>query len=1022
MAESLSKLCKPRQNIFDKTRRDVVLDISDVIDGRINPKGFFEENYLTEGMKLLFNETFRRFAKKSDTAIITLTQAMGGGKTHCMIGLALLAKYPELRKEIMGSAFGEDVYGEIKVVAFNGRESDAPYGIWGSIAEQIGKRDFFKDYYSPLQAPGKTAWVNLLKGERLLILLDELPPYFENAQSITVGNSDLSVVTSTALSNLLVALGSAELSQICVVISDLKATYEGGSQKIIDALHNFEQEVGRGSMNLEPVGLNTDEIYQILKKRLFSEMPDDATILAIAQEYGESIRDAEKMGMVHVSPEKMVQQIRDSYPLHPAIKDLYARFRENPGFQQTRGLIRFMRVLTSNLYESSLADNISLIHPHMIDLNNPDMISEINLINPTLGNAISHDIASGGNAVAEIEDAKRGGSDATDICNLILMSSLANIESPVLGLTQAEMITDICAPGRDITTLPDVISSLEGQLCWYLHRGNDGKIYFKNTENLIARLRSLAESYAREAVLKDVKGFLEQIFLPERKDCYQEVQILPAIDDITVSSDKVRLVLFEPHGGPLHPDLESFYNSLDYKNRICFLSGQKDTMNNLITVGREYRAIRSIISGIESSGVRTDDPQRIFAQDLQDNIIHRLLSASRETFTRLTYPHMDKLMNADIIMNFEGNKCRGEELIRNTLLDKQKFTEDIDSETFQKKCQERLFTQQSMLWSEIKKRSAILTKWPWHHPSALDRLKEKMVHEDQWRIEGNYIDKGPFPAPSAGVKVMNWNRDPDTGETILKIVPVHGDTVYYELGGDATEASAQVVDWNNFVTTEMSLNFICVDSKGVHDKSHQYVWKNTLELKKRVHSIGNTKKKVELQSLPPGAVIRYTTDGSNSKNCGGIYSDPFEVDRSCRLVLAIAEKDDVWSEELHIPLNWEPSGPEIDLKKPATWKQRHDIKTTKESYEFLENVKKYGALVPAVGISVVGKKWVELRVDENIELTGEKIEGLIESLRSVYADGEVSIEAPSMKFKNGQDLIDFADDEKKNVTVNEVSQ
>ena len=39
------------------------------------------------------------------------------------------------------------------------------------------------------------------------------------------------------------------------------------------------------------------------------------------------------------------------YPFHFAIRDLYARFRENPGFQQTRGLIRLMRVMVSRLFD-----------------------------------------------------------------------------------------------------------------------------------------------------------------------------------------------------------------------------------------------------------------------------------------------------------------------------------------------------------------------------------------------------------------------------------------------------------------------------------------------------------------------------------------------------------------------------------------------------------------------------------------------------------------------------------------------
>jgi predicted AAA+ superfamily ATPase len=212
-----------RDGVFDKSRRDTVLLISDLKENKINPEKFFSENYLTNGMQSLFSEAFRRFSGRSDAGVITLTQAMGGGKTHCMIALALLAKYPEMRKKVLGNTCTYDDE-PVEVVAFNGRESDAPYGIWGEIADQLGKKDVFKDYYSPLQDPGQSAWTNLLKKKRLLILLDELPPYFENARSRTIGNSDLSVVSGTALSNLLVAVSKEELSVVCMVISDLKAT------------------------------------------------------------------------------------------------------------------------------------------------------------------------------------------------------------------------------------------------------------------------------------------------------------------------------------------------------------------------------------------------------------------------------------------------------------------------------------------------------------------------------------------------------------------------------------------------------------------------------------------------------------------------------------------------------------------------------------------------------------------------------------------------------------------------------
>ena len=47
-----------------------------------------------------------------------------------------------------------------------------------------------------------------------------------------------------------------------------------------------------------------------------------------------------------------------------------------------------------------------------IDLNDAETLSEIRQINPSLENAISHDIAAQGKAVAEIMDENLGGADA----------------------------------------------------------------------------------------------------------------------------------------------------------------------------------------------------------------------------------------------------------------------------------------------------------------------------------------------------------------------------------------------------------------------------------------------------------------------------------------------------------------------------------------------------------------------------------------------------------------------------------
>lgn len=451
---TLNRLCTLRPVVFDPQKRDTVLDLSDLISKRIDPAAFFEENYITEGMKTLLEQTFRRLEGKSEQGVFKLRQAMGGGKTHNLLALGLLARYPQFREPVMGSFYQpEPVLGEVKVIAFSGRESDAPFGIWGALAEQLDKKSMFSGLYAPLRAPGQKAWENLLRDERLLILLDELPPYFQSAKAIQVGNSDLAEVTATALSNLLVAIGRPGCEHVALVITDLAAAYQAGSARIAEVLRDFESETHRSAMMLEPVRLNSDELYHILRKRLFATLPAEEQIDEVAQAYAKAIRKARQMDMATESPEEFAARIMLAYPFHPGIRDLYARFRENPGFQQTRGLIRLMRIVAANLWSKGQADVRYLISAQDVDLNDQQIRAEIGQINSTLDNAVAHDVASDGSAVAEQLDANDDSTDASEAAKLLLMASLANVPNAVLGLSILEVIAYMAAPERDIARL-----------------------------------------------------------------------------------------------------------------------------------------------------------------------------------------------------------------------------------------------------------------------------------------------------------------------------------------------------------------------------------------------------------------------------------------------------------------------------------------------------------------------------------------------------------------------------------------
>lgn len=98
---------------------------------------------------------------------------------------------------------------------------------------------------------------------------------------------------------------------------------------------------------------------------------------------------------------------------------------------------------------------------------------------------------------------------------------------------------------------------------------------------MIAELNSLVDSYDNDSTKKELRTFMEDKFKVSKNDCYQKVQVFPAIDEITLTDEKVLLVLFEPYTkeNALHPSLQAFYDDNRYKNRMMFLSGQRSTMD-----------------------------------------------------------------------------------------------------------------------------------------------------------------------------------------------------------------------------------------------------------------------------------------------------------------------------------------------------------------------------------------------------------------------------------------------------------
>lgn len=1028
--DTIYDLCKIRESVMKDEHQEDTLDLDNFRNGDIDGKRFFEENYLTSGMEQLISTAFERFSGGETNGLIRLKQAMGGGKTHNMLSLALLASQPELRKMIGKDNLFHGVDYPIRVVSFTGRQADVKFGIWGEIAEQVGKFDSFEEFYQPvLSSPGQNAWVELLKDEPVLILLDELPPYMEYLRTRSIGAGTLADVTVNALSNLFNAINKRELSHVCIVVSDLRATYEQGGELLQKAFKNLDNEISRSAMNIEPVRESGDDLYNILKKKLFVSLPGEKAINEVALKYKEVVSQAQQKSQTNINADTIYLGIKEVYPFHPCIKDLFARFKENQNFQQTRGFIRLTRLMVRSLFAGAepLAKSKYLIHAYDYDLHDDKTYSMIRDIKPKLENAVSHDITNNGRGAAEEMDAGQQ-TDMQDMAKMLLMASLGDVSGAILGLSERELIGNMAEPGKDIAEYSKILAAYKDR-AWYLYTDKDERLFYRDLKNVNAMLVSMEESFTIENAKQEIRKLLEGKFMPKVKDCYQELKVFPSLDEVVLNRDKITLIVFEPsvEANGLHKDLQEFYDQQSYKNRVMFLSGQRNTMENLLELAKRHKGITQIIKRFrDEEHLPESDTQYRQALALMDRVNLQIDAAVKEAFATLYYPTNKGIKSHEIMMDFQANKFDAEEQIRNLLIKVGKFDEETAKDTFRKKIEARIFTSRQMRWQDIIDNAATLPVWNWHHPSALRDACERYVANGYWAKTGDILDKEP-PAPKTNVTVRQGLTN-EQGQVTLTLIPENGDTIYWEVNQPATTASSKVVHPDSFQTDEMKIYFLCVDSTGKHETGEQACWENMVEVRYNFFD-RDDEKWCELEADNPKVKILYTTDGSNVR-AGAIYLEPFAIPRGAQILQAIAyyDKANVYgpvleqripSMEIHDNRPDQVKPVEIDKNAPLRLSKKITYSNTKEVYEAIEAYRQNKAGLKHIRIDIknqydANNQWVDITSDSYAtEWDAEQIYELVEFMRNKLYKGletSVMMVVQEIDFRTGADFIKWVAD------------
>lgn len=1011
--KTVRQSCQLAPNALSVDVSDHIEQLDQLINDEGNGSAFYEKTFITAGMRDLLQGTIERLAGKSSNAIFHLKQAMGGGKTHLIVGTGLAAKHVELRRKFCADMSYIESFQDAQVVAFNGRNSPAHY-FWGEIAHQLGKPEKFSRFWSSgPEAPDEQDWTLLLKSEKpTLILLDELPPYFQYLGTKSVGNGTVADIATRAFANLLSAAG--KLSNVCVVVSDLDASYVQGGELIERALLDARKELGRQEKTITPVDLAGNEIYDILRKRLFVKLPDVAEIQDLAARYGQALEEATKSKVIARGAEALADEIVGTYPFHPRLKDLVALFKENEQFKQTRGLMELISRLLKSVWERD-SDDVYLIGAQHFEMSIPEVRSKLADIS-NMQDVIAKDMWDVNfSAHAQGLDAASGNKNATEVANLLFTASLSTAVNAVKGLSREEMLECVVTPLKSVVEYGATLDALLAE-CWFLHQNQDGRLYFDRQENLTKMLQGLASTAPDVQIDILIKDTLEGMFAPTRKTAYSKVVALPKLNDVIAEVKRNRVLLIIDPATKMPPEaLGDFFNELTEKNNLLVLTGDKTHMASIENAARRVYATKKAEHKIPKSHAQYEE-----FQGKKEAAIHDFTSTILGVFDKIIHPTQigNKPPELKVVhLNSKRDSSKaydGEDQIEKTLAaHPRKLFLDIeaDFDTLRNFAETILWNDASphIDWATAVAREKQKAKMPWLPPKGLETLKTIAIQKGVWEdLLTGHISHTPVKKKTA-VQVVPDTSPDENGTVILRVNALNAGPsarIHYAENG-AVSASSPMLKDDVLKTNAYRVQFLAVDPNGQFDTGEVFTWKNRLVIDAKMDK---DSRKVQL-FVAPAAEIRYSLDGSEPRN-GKPYTGPISLGDGEIKLLVFAEGGGLEGKQ-HFEYGATQGGGEttlvIDRSKPVTLSRIVVMGSRQEAYEALSLLRERNTIVEGVRATIGTSPQLVTFILGDTPVDAQYVESLLMQMGTCLpADAPVSLKVHKFQFKTGQDLLDLA--------------
>lgn len=642
------EVIRPNQDVAQGTFQQAAFaaNLQQVYDGHASateygiPVEFFNRTYITPGLRTLLLNTLKRLAGTGGDPVIQTKTGFGGGKTHSLIALYHLVNdtssltnasatgesaraSAEVRSLMQEAGLDPDGGQQTKVAVLVGThlsttdtdvtdEAGDPLNtLWGQMAYQLGGQDAYEIVGAAARtgsAPGGAQLDDLFASVGpCVVLIDELVAYVRNA-----GAARDSIYTFVqALTE-----SVSRSSRAALVVTLPESTVEAGGDAGQEALATLERLLGRIEAVWTP--LETDEAFEVVRRRLFGEVSDpaerDRTCEAFAAMYGRSRSDYPR----ETAEQRYLERLKACYPIHPEIFDrLYADWSSIPQFQRTRGVLRMLATAVSRLYLDN--DHWPLILPANLPLSDPALGDEfVKLLSeqwrPVLSEADSDGSRADGIDKSLQRFADVGGA-ARRLARTIFLGSAPG--GAVKGIDERQIRLGTVLPTQGVSVYNEALSRMSGGL-YYLYPA-DGRYYFHAEENLNKVAADRREKLDGPTVNGHIVGQLM-----EAAGRRADVIVCPGDSADVPEAERVRLVILPPdatrptrasehdHAEELALDILQQRGEAGrvQRNTLLFLAARSDEIRDLRNHARDYLAWESILLGearIENlSGSRRD--------------------------------------------------------------------------------------------------------------------------------------------------------------------------------------------------------------------------------------------------------------------------------------------------------------------------------------------------------------------------------------------------------------------------------